>query len=175
MACLLQRITSMKLQNNWYVWQINLNLSSSCLVAHKATVLPLVLVSCYGLCFLPRLPSCFYPFLFNCVPPGGFWFSSCSLSFSFVPNSLLCCSVDFLDWSCHSILCAIIFHLSWVPSLLKGFMSPLFSRYGESGRSPICLRVFPQSMEMWKHELVFGHKCRCSFASPPPRMWIRNV
>ena len=26
MACLLQRITSMKLQNNWYVWQISLHL-----------------------------------------------------------------------------------------------------------------------------------------------------
>ena len=26
MACFLQRITSMKLQNNWYVWQISLHL-----------------------------------------------------------------------------------------------------------------------------------------------------
>ena len=82
MACLLQRITSMKLQNNWYVWQINLDLSSSCLVAHKARVqVSTYLDSCHGLCFLPRLPSCFYPFLFNCVPPSGFWFSSSSFSF----------------------------------------------------------------------------------------------
>ena len=45
MACLLQRITSMKLQNNWYVWQINLDLSSSCLVAHKARVLLLISIA----------------------------------------------------------------------------------------------------------------------------------
>ena len=167
MACLLQRITSMKLQNNWYVWQINLNLSSSCLVAHKATVLPLILVSCYGLCFLPRLPSCFYPFLFNCVPPGGFWFSSCSFSFWCPTHCYVAVSIFWIGLVIvYYVQSSSIYPGS--PLLLKGFMSPLFSRYGESGRSPICLRVFPQSMEMWKHELVFGHKCRCSFASPPP-------
>ena len=126
MACLLQRITSMKLQNNWYVWQINLDLSSSCLVAHKARVLLLISIA-----------AMVFASFHDCHPASTLSFSTVCLQavfgfplhlfFFLVPKSLLCCSVAFLDWSCHSILCPIIFHLCCFPSLLKGFMSALFS------------------------------------------------
>lgn len=123
MACLLPRITSMKLQNNWYVWQINLHLSSSCIVAHTPVRPPqspstnLILVSCYSLCFLPQLPSCFCSFLFNCLPPGDFWPSSSS----FPSGDQVIAMLPLLFWSCLSI-CLIIFHLCCFTSLLIGFV-----------------------------------------------------
>ena len=97
MACLLQRITSMKLQNNWYVWQISLHLyiifvprgTYSCEACTESLHLSLLAATVFAKkknrliagYFLPRLPSCFCPFLLNCVPPGGFWSSSSSFSF----------------------------------------------------------------------------------------------
>ena len=61
---------------------------------------PLISVSCYGLRFLPRLPSCFYPFLFNCVPPGGFWFPL----LLFLYGAQVIAMLQSLFWSCLSIL-----------------------------------------------------------------------
>ena len=97
MACLLQRITSMKLQNNWYVWQISLRLYIifvppgiySCQACTESLHLSRLAATVFAKkknrlitgYFLPRLPSCFCPFLFNCLPPGGFWSSSSSFSF----------------------------------------------------------------------------------------------
>ena len=53
------------------------------LTPHTSPILyPLssISVSHSGLHILPRLPSCFCPFLFNCLPSSGFWSFS---SFSF--------------------------------------------------------------------------------------------
>lgn len=130
MACLLQRITSMKLQNNWYVWQINLHLSSSCLVAHKA-VRPLQSPSTFlGQLLRSSLPHTIaillLPFPFQLC--ASRWFLVFLFFFFFLVSKLVIAMLQWLFWSCLSILCPMIFHLCCIPSLLKGFMSALFSR-----------------------------------------------
>ena len=107
MACLLQKITSMKLQNNWYVWQINLHQSSSYLVAHT-TVRPVqrppfISVSCYGLSdfasFLDGHPASTLSFSTVCLHVVfGF------LRRLFLSGAQVIVMLQSLFWSCLSIL-----------------------------------------------------------------------
>lgn len=132
MACLLQRITSMKLQNNWYVWQISLHLyiifvprgTYSCEACteslHLSRLAAKVFASSHD-CH----PASSCPFLFNCVPPGGFW--SSSSSFSFWCPSHCYVAVIVLVLSQYTVQSSSICAASPLFNLLIAFMSALFS------------------------------------------------
>ena len=96
MACLLQRITSMKLQNNWYVWQISLHLyiifvprgTYSCEACTESLHLSRLAATVFAKkkspdrrLLPPTIAILLLPFPFQLCASDGFWSSSSSFSF----------------------------------------------------------------------------------------------
>ena len=182
MACLLQRITSMKLQNNWYVWQISLHL---CII-----FVPRGTYSCEACTeslHLSWLAATVFASSHYCHPASALSFSTVCLQVVFGLPLLLFLSgaqvtamFQSLFWSCLSILSnhlpSVLLHLFLIYSSVLTWWVRQISNLFKS---------LPQNVEMWKLELVFGQQCRCSFglwcnppAPPPPApmpMWTRNV
>ena len=122
MACLLQRITSMKLQNNWYVWQISLHLyiifvprgTYSCEACTESLHLSRLAATVFAKkkspdrrLLPPTIAILLLPFPFQLC--ASRWFLVFLFFFFFlVPKSLLCCSHCFGPVL---VYCPIIFHL----------------------------------------------------------------
>ena len=106
MACLLQRITSMKLQNNWYVWQISLHLYI--IFVPRGTY---SCEACTESLHLSRLAAMVFASSHDCHPASALSFSTVCLQVVFGLPLLLFLSgaqvtamLQSLFWSCLSIL-----------------------------------------------------------------------